>query len=40
MKPLEFEDDELNENLYPDVDDFEATDLIQFAYQIATGMVS
>ena len=40
QKPLEFEDDEVDEDPSPDIDDLEATDLIRFAYQIATGMVS
>lgn len=37
-KPLEFEE-EPEEDLYPDIDDLEPTDLVDFAYQIATGMV-
>lgn len=33
------EEEEEEEDLYPDLGDLESNDLIQFAYQIASGMV-
>lgn len=39
LDPKKFPEEEEEEDAYPDLGDLEANDLIQFAYQIATGMV-
>ena len=38
-RKADFPEEEEEEDAYPDLGDLEANDLIQFAYQIATGMV-